>query len=99
MIPPFSALRAVALCTQSNSGTVLNSINMAGQGALIIIIPNDAQENPIQSPTESTDPVVESMHSKEFPCNTCGPSLTSRFRHHVSPKLNLTDAVWVRTLA
>lgn len=55
---------------------------MAGQGILIIIIPNDL-------------PADEQEHSKEFPCSACSSSLTSRFRHHISPKLNLIDAIWV----
>ena len=79
---------------------------MAGQGILIIIIPNDlntAQQqtldavqivkDPIDLPIQTTVP--ESEHSKEFPCAACGSSLTSRFRAHLCAKLNLIDAIWV----
>lgn len=79
---------------------------MAGQGILIIIIPNDLNteqqqifdavqvvQNSNDLPIQTTAP--ESEHSKEFPCAACGSSLTSRFRSHLCPKLNLIDAIWV----
>ncbi|CAF0719459.1 unnamed protein product [Adineta ricciae] len=79
---------------------------MAGQGILIIIIPNDLNteqqqtfdavqtiKDPIDLPIQTT--VSESEHSKEFPCAACGSSLTSRFRAHLCSKLNLVDAIWI----
>ncbi len=98
---------------------------MAGQGILIIVIPNDLNneqeksldvaqvrfqvrlfleecfliqivKDPSELPSKSTDLTSNTEHSKEYPCSACGPSLTSRFRHHISPKLNLVDAIWVK---
>ncbi|CAF1202257.1 unnamed protein product [Rotaria sordida] len=81
---------------------------MAGQGILIIIIPNDLNNNqeklldtaqivkdPLELPIKSNNPTSVIEHSKEFPCSTCNISLTSRFRYHISPKLNLADAIWI----
>ncbi|CAF4750234.1 unnamed protein product [Rotaria sp. Silwood1] len=81
---------------------------MAGQGILIIIIPNDLNtdqekvldtaqivKDPSALPIELNNPISDVEHSKEFPCSTCGLSLTSRFRYHISPKLNLIDAIWI----
>jgi hypothetical protein len=53
----------------------------------------DPLDLPIES--EKTQP-TEAIHSKDYPCSTCGLSLASRFRNHISPKLNLLDALWVK---
>ncbi|UJR21832.1 hypothetical protein I4U23_024906 [Adineta vaga] len=81
---------------------------MAGQGILIIIIPNDLNteqqqsldtaqvvKDPTDLPIKITTTTPEIEHSKEFPCTGCGSSLTSRFRFHLSTKLNLIDAIWI----
>ena len=70
--------------------------SMAGQGILIIIIPND-----LNNDQEKTldDIATKIEHSKEYPCSACDVSLTSRFRHHISPKLNLIDAIWVENFS
>jgi len=44
---------------------------------------------------QSNDATTKVEHSKEYPCSACGSSLKSRFRYHISPKLNLKDAIWV----
>ncbi|CAF1087113.1 unnamed protein product [Adineta steineri] len=69
---------------------------MAGQGILIIIIPNDLNNNE-QEKSLDTGQINPSNveHSKEFPCSVCNLSLASRLRYHISPKLNLIDAIWI----
>ena len=72
---------------------------MSRQGILIIIIPNDLniQQDPSDSTIKSDEVETKPEHTKDYPCPACGSSLASRFRFHITPKLNLVDAIWVKT--
>ena len=53
--------------------------------------------SPIDKEKFSAFSVSAERHTKEYPCSKCGPSIASRFRYHVIPKLKLRDTVWIPT--